>query len=147
MVLSRPRELGFYVYVDNVGVMGTSKEGVDRALAGANASLVEAGLRTHEVTPASLRAEVLGVRVDGESGVVRCSAKRFWKLDHAISWILGRRSVRGDQLEVILGHCTYVSLLSRGGLSVLDSCYKFVRSHYHTAGKLWASARAELVCF
>lgn len=53
LVLSAGK-LGYDVYVDNVGVVGTSAEAVGRAMDGVEASLQKAGLFTHERTRESL---------------------------------------------------------------------------------------------
>ena len=56
-----PGKLGYYVYVDNVGVVGTSAEAVDKALDEVEESLRKAGLSTHERTWATSSAEALGM--------------------------------------------------------------------------------------
>ena len=142
-----PGELRYYVYVDNVGIMGTDKVQVDTAMKEVALHLDSHGLKTHEKEPAATVIEALGVELDGERHRVRLSSSRYWRLDSALRWALSRRTLRGDQLEVLLGHCTFAAMVDRSLLSVFHTVYKFVRSMYHSAAPLWKSCRDELQAF
>ena len=69
-----------FEYVDNLVVMGLDKDEVNAQLRAAKQALLDAGLFPHEVEEARATAEVLGVVIDGELGVVNLSDKRYWKI-------------------------------------------------------------------
>ena len=60
--------------------------------------------------------------------------------------MLRRRRLRGDHLEKLLGHLTFVFLLRRPFLSVFNAVYKFVRFSYTEASVMWKTVRDELEC-
>ena len=137
----------YYVYVDNVGVIGADEKVVRGTLADMVTSFEKRGLAVHEVEVASGAVEALGVVLDGRHRVTRLTLKRFWRVHGALEGLVRRRAVTGQQLEVILGHATFCGLLRRETLSVFHACYSFVRSHYEIACPLWPTVRDELVAF
>ena len=142
-----PGKLRYYVYVDNVGTMGNYRDQVGTAMKEVALHLDSHGLKTHEKEPATTVIEALGVELDGERHRVRLSSSRYWRLDGALRWALSRRALRGDQLEVLLGHCTFDAMVDRSLLNVFHTVYKFVRSAYRSAAPLWKSCRDELQAF
>lgn len=65
-----------YVYVDNIGVVGTSQSRVEEALREAEQVFEEHGLKFHVTPVGSQRAEALGVELDGESLCIRVKPGR-----------------------------------------------------------------------
>ena len=101
-------------------------------------------MQTHEVTGAVLEDEILGIVVCGVRGEVRVSARRFAKLRAGLQCFLSKRWVARDQVEVFVGHLTFVFLLRRPLLSVLSACYGVIRQMGPRAGIVWPRAREEL---
>ena len=129
LVLGRKR-LAFLVYVDNIGIMGTDEAEVNAAMVEVEAALNTAGLTTHETELAACAAEALGLQhtVRGERRVVSCTDKRYWRLYAGLGWLLGRRSISGKQVEIVVGQRMFVGLLRRESISVFNACYKFIQS-------------------
>ena len=51
----------------------------------------------------------------------------------------------GRDLEIVIGHISFVLLGARPALCTLHTCYRIVRAHYLVATRLWDETRAELV--
>ena len=107
MVFGDTDRLGYFVYVDNIGVLGLEPGRVDAALDRVVAKLEAAGVKTHERTPAAAEIEMLGLVHKKRRGrrVVTISDRRFWKIRDGLTWLLARRRVSGKQLEILM-RCT-----------------------------------------
>ena len=136
-----------YVYVDNLGVLSTSKAVVTEALGEIKNTFEARGLSLHPGEVECDDIDALGCRLSGTKRRACLKPARFWRLRQGIRYLLGLRSVSGRVVEVILGHCTYCALLNRSLLSVFSSIYKFVRKTYDARAPLWASVREELQTF
>ena len=80
-VLRHVDDLLHWTYVDNVGVMGGSEEGVNAGLLGASGRLSDVGPPCHEVELASKEPrETLGTGIHGAHCRSRCSRQRYWTL-------------------------------------------------------------------
>jgi len=53
----------------------------------------------------------------------------------------------GWAAEVLVGHCTYAGLMTRGTLCVFHTIYAFIRKSYAAPTALWPEARGELETF
>ena len=53
----------------------------------------------------------------------------------------------GIELEIVIGNCTFMSLVNRSILSVFSSVYKFVGKHYYERVQVWDTVWAELSAF
>ena len=146
-VLEKETGLVFYVYIDNIGIIGSDEKCVNAALEETVEILNLQGLLCHETSRASEVSESLGIEFNSKLICFRPTSKRYWKLRRTLEWCLGRENLTGRALEVILGHCTYFALLERSVLSVFASCYKYVKSNYWRSAPIWASVRAELLAF
>eukprot|EP00972_Heterocapsa_arctica_P010141 1489297-Heterocapsa_arctica.AAC.1 len=71
--------------------------------------------------------------LNGSEMTTRVSRPRYWTVRRGIEALLRRRRLAGWALEVVLGHCTFVGLCSRGVLSTFHTVYGFVRENYLTA--------------
>jgi len=147
IVLSESNRLAFYVYVDNVGVVGVNEKEVNEAMAGCVLALEDSGLKCHPATMASTRVEVLGIEFNSELGCFRPTSKRYWRLRALLKWALRRRTLCGKQLEVILGHATFFAMINRCSLCVFNTVYKFIRASYERPQRLWQTCRDELAAF
>ena len=105
------------------------------------------GLEIHECELTADGGQVLGVELDGTALEARASLKRFWRIRFAIVDLLRRRRVTGYEVEVVLGHATFLSLARRELLSIFHTTYRFIRRHYYEKITLWSSARDEFRCY
>ena len=67
----------------------------------------------------------LGVEQRGRPAEVRLSAKRLWKLRAAVSCVLRRGAASPQEIERLVGHCTFAALLQVWTLAALSSAYEF----------------------
>ena len=103
---------------DNFGAISKGTILTDRCLDGLNDSFHRASLPVHEVTPAALSTETLGMRIIFPHSVCGQTDQLFFRLGSAIA--------------------------SRGALFLLDSLYKFVAKHWMSRGTLWDSLKCDL---
>ena len=103
------------------------------------------GLETREESEACVPTETPGIELDGTRMRARCTSSRFRRVCKTLEWVLGRRRISGKALEIIIGHCTCVSLLNRYSLSMFDAVCKFIRCHYNSNSYIWKSVREELL--
>ena len=64
--------------------------------------------------------------------MTRVNQKRFDMVRGALPEVLRRKKVAGWVIEMLIGHCTFLSLCKRGLLSVWHATYRFIRAHYAT---------------
>jgi hypothetical protein len=136
-----------FVYVDNVGIIGCSADEVNTALFSVKDALDAGGLSTHDVQTAQNSTEMLGLKFDGVRHELRPTADRLQRAHDCISAILRRQRVRGDHLEVLIGHLTFIGLVRRDVLSIFHATYSFIHAAYSSSRPLWPSVRIELLCF
>jgi hypothetical protein len=136
-----------YVYVDNVGVLGTDPSQVRRGLAEAERVLNAAGLATHESEFTTERATTLGVHLDFELCRTELTLKRLWRTRRAIRALLRRRLVSGQALEILVGHATFCAMVNRNLMSCFHATYAYSRRHYREPARLWTSVVDELRSF
>jgi hypothetical protein len=105
------------------------------------------GLLIHELEVHNAGGDAIGVTIDGANHITRNTWKRFGTLRKGIQAVLNRDRIAGWVLEVVLGHCTYFSLVLRDVLCVFHACYRFVQRHYSKASFIWAEVRNELRAF
>ena len=139
--------LAHYVYVDNLGVLAVAKQEVIDTLNALETGFNETGLLLHKSEIQSGDIQALGAMLNGSEMTTRVSDSRYWTVHRGIEALLRRRQVAGWALEVVLGHCTFVGLCSRGVLSTFHTVYAFVRENYLTAVPLWQECREELETF
>ena len=137
----------FYVYVDNLGVLGTSRVNVDENLRMAVQKLKSRGLDTQEETVHSDTAIAVGIHIDLRNMLVSVAPMRLWRLKQGLRWALRCRAPPGKTWEVLLGHMTFVALLRRDVLTVSFALNKCTRANYNDSARLWPSARAEVQAF
>ena len=144
-----PRVLGSEVitgvYVDNISVVGTSKEAVTQACIKIKdqfqADCIPLTWSSSEPVPVF---ETIGVIFDFEKGVARNKPRRVWRTFLAGKELLRRRRVSGKHVEVWLGHMTSLFMLMPGGLSCFFHIYRFLQQHRLGRAELWESVRNEI---
>ena len=134
----------FYVYVDNLGILGTARVNVDEDLRLAVQTLKSRGLDTHDEIVHSDTAIALGIYIDLRNMLVSVAPTRLWRLKQGLRWAPRCRALPGKTWEVLLGHTTFVALVRRDVLSVLFAVNKFIRANYDDSARLWPSARADV---
>ena len=122
----------FYVCVDNLGVLGTSRVNVDKDLMMAVHTLKNRGLDTHEEIVHSNMATALGIHIDLRNMLVSVAEMR---LTQGLRWALRCRALPGKTWEVLLVHMTFVALLRRDVLSVPFALNKFIRADYNDSAR------------
>ncbi|CAK0875099.1 unnamed protein product, partial [Prorocentrum cordatum] len=85
------------------------------------------GLTVHETEVACECGVVLGIEVGGARGRTRPTAKRFWRARGSIQEVLRRGVCSGQELEVLVGHMTFVGLIRRELLSIPHGAYRLVK--------------------
>ena len=133
----------FYVYVDNLGVIGLDKDRVSQAMEG-RCKFDGLGLDLHGSEISSGSVEALGCMVEGEKLRCRITPARLWKVHQAVEGRLRRKRCSGRALEIIVGHLTFCGLMSRMSLSILHSTHGFIRRFYDS---MWPSLIDELKAF
>ncbi|CAK0894817.1 unnamed protein product, partial [Prorocentrum cordatum] len=136
------------VYVDNFLALGTCRSTVERLVRQVDEALQSRGLPTHEVATSSLEEEVLGWEINGRLGFIRPRPEREWRIRLALDGLLETQKVSARDIEKVVGHCTFLALLSRTSLSIFRSVYTFIARHRdHGTVPLWESVRWELEAF
>ncbi|CAK0818121.1 unnamed protein product [Prorocentrum cordatum] len=133
-------------YVDNFIAVSTDASAVRSLVADAIRALEGRGLVVHEeeYSGGDKVAQVSGWQIDGSRGRAAATPLRLWRARLAIRAVLRRGRCSGRDLERLLGHLVFLSLVRREGLSLFWSCYAFVRKNYTQEERLWASVRREL---
>ena len=113
------------MYIDNLGVQGTSRVNVDEDLMMAVQTLKNRGLDTHEEIVHSNSATALGIHIDFRNMLVSVAPTRLWRLKQGLRWALrcraltekmggapfGRPSARAEVeafvclLQLVFTHC------------------------------------------
>ena len=137
----------FYVYVDNLGVVGTERLHVDEAMSALQERFNGLGLQLHASEVSDGYVEALGCVLEGGQMRSRPNPKRLWRIHHGIKGLLNRGRCMGKALEILVGHCTFLGLINRASLSIFHNVYSFIRKHYWEVAGLWESVRAELRAF
>ena len=137
----------FYVYVDNLGVVGSSEPAVQSIMKEMQTTFNGLGLELHASEISSGYVESLGCVVEGKVMRSRVNPKRMWKVHQGIVGLLRRGKSSGRALEVVIGHATFCALMNRWLLSTFHTVYAFIQKHYHEAASLWPSVRDELRAF
>ena len=95
-------------YVDNLGVFGKDRRGVNSIKDVGRELMNRARLVMHDKT-----VELLGHVIHPSLPAIRLNASRARKFGAVVKHILRRRKVSGRAVEIIVGHLTYVFLLNR----------------------------------
>lgn len=131
------------VYADNLNVIGTDRDKVQKVKDDIQQHLQQLGFRVHEVIDASTRVDSLGFAIDGKSGKVLPIPERVSKVIAAFKWLSRRPKASGRMVEKLLGHAVHFMLLRREMLSIFRSSYDFVQASYHRPTRLWRSVAKE----
>ncbi|CAK0902508.1 unnamed protein product [Prorocentrum cordatum] len=134
-------------YVDNFIAIGTDSEWAAALVRRVSDALRARGLEVKAEDHAGElpgESEALGWCIDRGRCIVRPTRARLWRARLAVRGVLGRGRLRGRDLEKLLGHLVFISLIKREGMSLFWSCYAFVRKCYDKETGLWPAVRREL---
>ena len=79
----------------------------------------------HEVEFFNDVGKAFGCEIDVRQHKVRPTAERFANVRQAIRFALGQRYLAGWQLEMLMGHITFLALLLREALASFHATYRF----------------------
>ena len=130
-------------YADNANIVGHCPQDVRQVRDRIIAKFRSLHFEVHEITEPQLVTESLGVLVDGAKHEVRPTKKRVTKCILAMEYIARRPLLSGAQLEHCVGHLTFLMLLDRKFLCLLNAMYSFIRRHYRKPVKVWRSVADE----
>ncbi|CAL1150767.1 unnamed protein product [Cladocopium goreaui] len=99
VVLKQTDDLAVAAYVDNFGVFGANRQAVDEGLQKIILVLRGWGLTVHEIEPASLQADFVGLSFDGTQGTVAVKKQRILKIKFAIDELLKRQFCSGRTMQ------------------------------------------------
>jgi hypothetical protein len=96
------------------------------------------------VWPSSSGVEVLGIHVDGITGIVGLRADRLRLLADVTAAVVRSGSCTGDRLRHLIGRWTWAMLVRRPTLSALSAVYRFCSAAGSKSFQIWPSVRHEL---
>ena len=111
----RTAERFFFVSVDNLGVLGTSRVNEDRDLAAVQTLKIR-NLDTHEEVVHWDMANALLIHTGLRNMLVSVAPMCLWRLKQGLRWALRCQVLPGKTWEVLLGHMTKVALRRRDAL-------------------------------
>ena len=129
-------------YVDNFMCVGSSREAVRSTGRKIHDTLNASKLPTHDVVDAEPRCEFVGLEFCNNS--VSIKRQRFWRIRFAIDELLLRNKCSSSLMQVIVGHISWMILIRRCALCLLDSCYAFAAAGLPSQSVLWSSAAKQL---
>ncbi|CAK0863715.1 unnamed protein product [Prorocentrum cordatum] len=136
-------QLPHYVYVGNVGFLGSQRKEVQTLKDQARGALDGVGLATREHARAQTSVGILGVAIDGRVGMVATALENMWNIDRLLTRLLDRGAASGHQPESTVDRLAFIFMLRRPLLSVLSATYQFMRGVGGGQVDLWPSVRAE----
>jgi len=96
------------------------------------------------VRPTSAPVKIIGFDVDGARGSIALPSDSQLSLLHSTNALLRQPTVTGSQLAHVIGRWTWVMMLRRSSLAVLQHCYRYCRLAQYRRFTLWPSVQREL---
>ncbi|CAK0809711.1 unnamed protein product, partial [Prorocentrum cordatum] len=117
------------VYVDNITVFGRDASLAREASSALQAEADRSGLPiTWSYPDVVTHLETVGVEIDLRKGKLGNKASRVWRFDLATRALLRRGKMRGEHMEVWLGHAVSLLMLARPGYAALSATYRFAET-------------------
>ncbi|CAK0855523.1 unnamed protein product [Prorocentrum cordatum] len=117
------------VYVDNITVFGRDASLAREASSALQAEADRSGLPIAWSYPDVVtHLETAGVEIDLKRGRLRNKASRVWRFDLATRAPLRRGKMRGEHMEVWLGHAVSLLMLARPGCAALSATHRFAEA-------------------
>jgi hypothetical protein len=136
------------LYIDDKFGIGTDPDACVQAQQQVLAAYKQAGLIVNSkktVEPTCEGVEVLGIRINGSTGVASVSPAKLTALAARTVHLLRCPTVTGQALSEVIGGWTWCMLVRRPALSILQHSYRYIRVAKHQRFTLWASVRRELL--
>jgi Reverse transcriptase (RNA-dependent DNA polymerase) len=137
-------------YIDDVGIIGTDRDAVDRVQQAYIRSAIYYGFTIKPSKTVSSRRliELLGVVVDGTARSVAPSVGRICNVLIAANALISAGRCTYDELASLVGKFNWIFLLRRPLLSVFNNVYHWLNRFQETQGTitLWESCAREIAC-
>ena len=130
-------------YVDNFVALSQVGAVAEKAAHSVNAALLGVGLPTHGAVTTK-GGETLGWSFSPDCAEIRASPRRLWKIRLALKALAADPVCSGKDMEVIVGHITFVLLLKRELLACLSAVYAFMQVAGARRTAIWPSVLREL---
>ena len=133
------------VYVDNITILGVSKNDVVLRSEALQQAFDNAGIPiSWTQSEPCVELDSVGCRLDLFRGIIQNKPQRVWSFVRATSALLKRKKLHGKILQVWAGHFTSLCSITPWGLSILQSTYKFIQKSLDKRIVVWPSVRREL---
>ncbi len=135
------------IVIDDFFLFSLSREAAEAAVRRVLAAYHAAGFVVKEskvVMPTSAPVKVIGFDIDGARGTIQLPAQSQLSLVRDTLAVMRAPTVTGATLSHIVGRWTWVMMLRRCTLSVLQHAYRYCRVAQHRRFTLWPSVRREL---
>ncbi|CAK0801165.1 unnamed protein product, partial [Prorocentrum cordatum] len=133
------------VYVDNITVLGKTAAVAREASAALRDEAERCGLPiTWSYPDVVTHLETVGIELDLKQGRLRNKASRVWRFDLATRALLARGKMRGEHMEVWLGHAVSLLMLARPGYAALSAVYRFAEEAWGARTVLPSEVRQEM---
>ena len=96
------------------------------------------------VLPTPSPVKIIGFDIDGSRGTIQLPRESECSLVLSTRSILRRHTVTGNHLAHIIGRWTWVMMLRRPSLAVLQHSYRYIRAAQRRPFTLWLCVRREL---
>ena len=133
----------FGVYVDGVCAAGCDRPKVLAALEAVNVTLDAAGLQCSEVQADTSKQVITGLQLDHKTGVLSLEASPIWRVRRGLEFAARQKQLTGDQVAEIINRTTWICLLRRPALSLINAGCRRARSFGPRSGRLWPSVAQE----
>lgn len=136
------------VYIDDVVFIGTSRKQVRAHMSEYERTMRRSGFLvkpTKKIKPTMEPVEALGFSIVGKSKRVMASPSKVWSLLKTTRQMVASGYATGNEVRVLIGKWTWLLLVNRPTLSVMNAVYRFIESAGPIKFELWPSVRAELV--
>lgn len=133
------------VYVDNISIIGKTKDQVKSAASKIERAFAELNIPlTWSSDEPQDTFTTVGIVLDFRQRKVLVKPRRLWKVFLAGREILRRGRVSGSVLEKWLGHMTFIFMVAPAGLSTFFHIYRQVQQSRGRRVQLWSSVRREI---
>ena len=146
-IISDPEDGLLWNFADNFGNVCSTRPRANLMLGSVIDVAKQSGLLVHDIQWADGRGQNLGYDVRASSGSVSHTALRAVRTREAARALARRRTASGRAVQLTNGHLSFVGLLCRGSLSVLNTAFRFALAAYLEPQPIWETVRKELLAF
>ena len=133
------------VYVDNFIYTADDPKTACVAFDAVKSRCLELRLPVHEEVRGQQHMTSLGWAFDGKRCEIRPTATRVWRFYLALEHVVMTNPyLNRKQLEVLVGHFTFLALLRRPLLSITHAVYSYIQKGFVRPRRIWPSVLREL---